>query len=85
MRWRDCNRGIDNNQLGPGRHPGSDSVVGNGGGANELVTNHRANDHLRGKKRVGHDGYEVCNVLVGESAQTGRSLIILEDESARLR
>ena len=55
-------------------------VVGDGGGANELVTNHRANDHLRGKRRVGHDEYVVCNVLVGESAQTDRSLFILKDE-----
>ena len=80
LRWRDSNHGIDNNQLGLGRHSGSDSVVGDGGGADELVTNHGANDYLRGKRRVGHDEYVVCNVLVGESAQTGRPLFILEDE-----
>ena len=77
LRWRNSNHGIDNNQLGPGRHSGSDSVVGDGCGANELVTNHRANDHLRGKRCVGHDEYVVCNVLVGESGQTGRSLFNL--------
>lgn len=57
QRWRKYDRRIGNHRSGAGRHTFRDFFVVLGGGADELVTNHRANEGFRGNN--GHDEYGV--------------------------